>query len=161
MAVPFLWTLTTAARAAYPAIVSGVWRGLSANRIQSILQATGMGIRRQTLLDIVARERGLKSIGDYLRTLRSNQRPNPLALPEALTKLTRQFAVTVEVRGTLADTEATTSQFITLSMDSLMEREDMEELAEEIVGEGIERYGMVFESVHFVDAVRSGELGVL
>lgn len=161
MAVPFLWTLSTAARAAYPAIVSGVWRGLSANRIQSILQATGMGIRRQTLLDIVARERALKNIGNYLNTLKRNQRPNPLALPEALTKLTRQFAVTVEVRGTLVDTEATTSQFITLSMDSLMEREDMEDLAEEILGEGVERYGMVFESVHFVEAMQAGAPGVL
>lgn len=161
MALPFLHTLSLTARQAYPVIVSGVWRGLSANRIQSVLKESGLGIRRQTLLNIVARERGLKNTSAYLRTLRRNQRPNPLALGEAITKLTRAYSVTLEVRGSLADTGASTSQFVTLSMDTLLPREQMESLALDIVNEGVARYGMVTESVRFTEGVRAGGAGIL
>ena len=72
MAVPFLATLTSAARLAYPAIVGGVRRGLSANRIQGILSATGIGIRRSTLLDIVARSRANAAGGVQVVAVRAN-----------------------------------------------------------------------------------------
>lgn len=161
MAVPFLATLSAAARLAYPAIVGGVRRGLSANSIQGILRATGIGIRRVTLLDIVARSRLVFQFGGRLRALRKGQRPNIFAIPEALTKTTRRFAFTLEVKGTATDTGLATSQFITLATDRLMTREEMERLAMDVADEGKERYGMVSESATFVDGIQAGPLGVL
>lgn len=161
MAVPFLSTLSAAARLAYPAIVGGVRRGLSANSIGTILRNTGIGIRRSTLLDIVARSRLVFQYGGRLRALPKNRRPNIFSIPEALTKTTRQYAFTLEVKGTAADTGQATSQFITLATDSLMTREQMEALAMEVADEGKERYGMISESATFVDGIRAGELGVL
>ncbi len=161
MALPFLSTLSAAARLAYPAIVGGVRRGFSANKIQSILQATGIGVRRSTLLNIVARSRAIFGHGSYLRGLRKGQRPNVFALPEALTRLTRQFAFTYKVEGTATDTGLPMSQYITLAMDKLKTGPEMQAEAVRIAEEGKERYDMDALRAIAVDGVQAGPLGVL
>lgn len=161
MALPFLYTLPVAARLAYPAIVSGVRRGISSNQIQRILIKAGIGIRRSTLLNIAARSRAIWRHGDYLRRLKRNQRPSPFALPEALTKLTRKYSVNVVVSGTSSDTGLPTFQHITLAMDSLRTREEMEAQAIRIAEEGRERYEMTADSAVLEEAVQASPLGVL
>ncbi len=161
MALPFLTTLSAAARLAYPAIHGGVRRGLSANRIQSILTGAGIGIRRQTLLDLVAATRGIIEKGGYLRKLRAGQRFNPAALPQALTRTTREYAITVAVEGTSTDTGLPTWQHITLAMDKPMARDAMEDLAMRLAREGKERYEMTPESAVIEEGVRAGMAGVL
>ncbi len=161
MALPFLSTLSAAARLAYPAITGGVRRGFSANRIQGILQATGIGVRRSTILDIVARSRAIFRHGDYLRTLRAGQRPNIFALPEALTKLTRQYAFTYKVEGTATDTGLPMQQYITLAMDKLKTGPEMQAEAVRVAEEGKDRYAMDATSATAIDGVQAGPLGTL
>lgn len=162
MPVPFLATLSLTARMAYPAIVGGVRRGLSANRIQQILVKSGIGIRRSTMLNVIAREKGIIQGGGYLRGLRRGQRFNPLALPEAITSIKRKYAITLELEGTQLDTFLPRTQFITLSMSQPMDRLSMEQLAISIAeAETRERYGIEVGAVRILEGVRAGPAGLL
>lgn len=161
MATPLLYTLTASARLAYSAIVGGVRRGFSANRIQQILTGAGIGIRRSTLLDVVSATRGILEKGAYLRKLRAGQRFNPVALPEAITQIRRRYSVTVVVKGKMLETDLVTWQHVTLSMDEPMSRDAMEELAMRIVEEGKDRYRILAEAAVIEQGVRWGAPGLL
>ncbi|MCP4897227.1 MAG: hypothetical protein GY906_09685 [bacterium] len=161
MAVSFLASLTLRARTAFPFIRRGIREGLSANRIQSALQKSGLGLRRTNLLAIVRRERFIQNFVSALDRLAPNRHVPTNMLPEALTRMTRSLSFTVEVRGYLTDTGARTSQFVTLSMDETMTPQEMIDLAVEIVEDEPSRYGMVVDDGRLTEGLRSGPLGTL
>jgi hypothetical protein len=159
--VPLLDSLSAIARQAFPIIQRGVREGLSANALGRVLAEGGLGIRRQTLLDIVRAEKGVQVAGAALRFLRETAIPNPLRLPEALTTIRRLYSFMVEVRGIAGDTGERISQFITVTSNTLLTKREIQELALEAVERGGERYDFEPDESLLVGGLRAGPAGTL
>ena len=157
----FLATLSRAARRAFPIIRRGVREGVSANRIQRLLQDHGLGIRRTNLLEIVRRERGVAAAGERLRFIPKGLRPDPSRLPEALTRLLRRFSFTVRIRGSDPRTGETLERFVNVASDEVLTRGELEAQGEAFVEGAAERYQIQAPEFLLVGGVRAGEPGVL
>ena len=161
MAVPFVSTLTPAARIAFPIIEGGVARGLSANAIETSLRATGMGIRRQTLLDIVRRVRNVDQVGAQLRNIRRGFIPDPRRIPEALTKLRRAFSFRVQLTGIDSSTGDRFTRFVNVALNQPATRQSIENQGLAFVMAEPQRYQMVVDEVLLVSGVKAGGEGTL
>lgn len=161
MAAPFLLGLSSRARRASPLIRRGVREGVSSRALTGILQRAGLGIRRQTLLDIMRLMEGEAAIGPVLSALGLNRRPNPLRLPPALTKIRRAFSFTVRALGSDAATGVEREQFITVTSDTLLTRGEIEALAEQAIEDDLSRYKLTVSSFLLTGGLRAGEPGLL
>jgi hypothetical protein len=146
---------------AWSSIVRGVREGLSAREIGRQIRAGGGQISNAALFEVARRERNIWTHGLNLRYLNRNVLPNPHTLPEALSRLTRAFAFTLEVRGKMLDTNAPIKQYITISTDRVLSPAELSEMAEAIASERIGRYGMAVEDSVLVSGLRAGTLGTL
>ena len=159
MAISFLHNLSKTARAAYPIIQRGVREGLSANRLAEVLKSQGLGLRRESLLDIVRAERGVVESSDRLRFLNQNARPNPAHLKEALTKTRRNYTFTVELRGTNKLTGASMIQHVTVATDRLLTRSEIESAGERLGQRGSDRYGIDIDTAILTRGTKAGAEG--
>ncbi len=161
MVAPFLLGLSPRARRASPIIRRGVREGVSSRALTGILQRAGLGIRRQTLLDLMRLMEGEAAIGPVLSALGVNRRPNPLRLPPALTKIRRAFSFTVRVRG--VDKDGSTERFVTVTTDTLPlpTRAELEAFAEQAIEADRARYGLVVSEFLLVGGLRAGAPGLL
>lgn len=161
MAIPLLATLNVAARTAYPIIKAGVARGLSANRIQSILRDQGLGIRRQVLLDIVRAETGLERAQAALKFVGLDRIPNPARLPQALTRIRRKYSFVVRVAGSAIETGQSLIQNVTVTLDTVLTRREIERLAEQAILDNTVTYGLEIDSVTLISGLQAGTAGTL
>jgi hypothetical protein len=139
----------------------GVREGVSSRQLTSILQKAGLGIRRQTLLDLMRLYEGEAAIGPVLSALGVNRFPNPMRLPPALTKIRRAFSFTVRVRGSVEDTGAPTEQFVTVTSDTLLTRGEIEALADQAIEADRGRYNLVVSDLLLTGGLRAGAPGLL
>lgn len=161
MPTPFLSTLTKRARLAYPIIQRGVREGLSSRAISNTLKAGGVGIRRNTLLDIMRRERDVWEHGQNLRYLPLDRRPNPSRLPEALTRIRRNYSYEVFVTGIDTSMGVPRGQYVTVASSKLLTRREAETLAIEYAGGIHESGGIEIEKAQLNNILRAGPLGTL
>ena len=161
MVAPFLLGLSSRARRASPIIRRGVREGVSSRALTGILQRAGLGIRRQTLLDIMRLVEGEAAIGPVLSALGINRRPNPLRLPPALTKIRRAFSFTVRVSGLDVDTGVSSERFVTVTTDTLLTRGEVEALAEQAIETDRDRYQLRETAFLLTGGVRAGAPGLL
>ena len=161
MVAPFLSGLSLRARRASPIIRRGVREGVSSRALTGILQRAGLGIRRQTLLDIMRLAEGEAAIGPVLSALGVNRRPNPLRLPPALTKIRRAFSFTVRVSGLDVDTGASAERFVTVTTDTLLTRGEIETLASQAIEADRGRYALMEAEFLLTGGLRSGAPGLL
>ncbi len=161
MAVPLLQTLSRIARAAWPIIQRGVREGLSANKIGAVLRTQGLGIRRQTLLQITGAERKIWTHGLSLRFLPFSATPNLRKLPVALSKIRRQYSFVVSLTGRSRLTGLPMVQNVTVSTDVGMSRQAIEAVGEEMGIAGKERYDLVLEKVLLISGLRAGAPGLI
>ena len=161
MVAPFLLRQSPRARRASPIIRRGVREGISSRALTGILQRAGLGIRRQTLLDLMRLIEGEIAIAPILSALGLNRRPNPLRLPPAITKIRRAFSFTVRVRGADSDTGIETEQFVTVTTDTLLTRGEIEALAEQAIESDLSRYKIIVSEFLLTGGVRAGIPGLL
>ena len=161
MPPPLLSTLPARARLAFPIIQGGVRRGLSANSIQNLLRSEGLGIRRQSLLDIIRAERGIEVASSQLRTMRRDFTPDPRRLPDALTKLRRPFSFQVKIRGFDLSTGEDITRFVNVSLDNPLTRAEIENIGLGFIEEDMERYGLAVTDVIIDRGVKAGVEGTL
>ena len=161
MALPFLLKLSPRARRASPLIRRGVREGVSSRQMTRILQKAGLGIRRQTLLDIMRLMEGEAAIGPVLSALGINRLPNPMRLPPALTKIRRAFSFTVRVRGLDVESGISSERFVTVTTDTLLTRGELEALAQEAIETDLNRYQLTVSAALLVGGLRSGVPGLL
>lgn len=161
MVAPFLAGLSLRARRASPIIRRGVREGVSSRQLTQILQKAGLGIRRQTLLDIMRLVEGEAAIAPVLSALGINRRPNPLRLPPAITKIRRAFSFTVRVSGLDTDTGGALEQFVTVTSDTLLTRGEIEALAEQAIERDLDRYKISLSASLLIGGVRAGAPGLL
>jgi hypothetical protein len=121
--------LSSSAARALPFIESGVSRGLSTTQIQTELSAGGIGVRRTDLLEAVRAVRGAELAADRLKSVRSDYRPDPSRLPQAVTRQLREYSFRVRVQGYNPETGNPESRYFNVSTNELMTREDIESVA--------------------------------
>lgn len=161
MALPYLLTLNARARFAYPIIQRGVRSGLSSRAIAESLQAADLGIRRATLLDIMRRERELVTHSQNLRFLPLDRAPNPDRLPEALTRLRRQYSYKIELSGQIIDTAELITRSVTVSTSKLLTRRAVEAIAVGYVIEDPTTYPIEVIKAQLVSVTKAGPSGTL
>ncbi len=161
MAVPFLLRVSPRARRASPLIRRAVREGVSSRRLMDILQEAGLGIRRQTLLDLMRLEAERAVMGPVLSALRLDRMPNPMRLPPALTKIRRAYSFTVRVRGVDFDTGITVEQFVQVTTDQLLTRGEIESLANLAIEKDLDRYALTVSDLLLIGGQRAGAPGLL
>lgn len=161
MVAPFLLGLSPRARRASPIIKRGVREGVSSRALARVLQASGLGIRRQTLLDLMRLAGEEAAIGPVLSALGINRRPNPLRLPPAITKIRRAFSFTVRVRGADIDSGALIEQFVTVTTDTLLTRGQIEAQARLAIEADRGRYPFGITDSLLTGGLRAGAPGLL
>ena len=161
MPPPLLSTLSQRARTAFPIIRGGVARGLSANSIQSLLRAEGLGIRRTDLLSIIRAERGIEVAASRLRTMRRDRSPDPRRLPDALHKIRRAFSFDVKISGFDLETGADVTQFVNVALDDPLTRGEIENLALSLIDAQAQRYGFAVTDVIIERGLKAGVEGTV
>ncbi|KKM99174.1 hypothetical protein LCGC14_1150560 [marine sediment metagenome] len=120
-----------------------------------------MGLRRTTVQAIVRAARDVEAIGSRLQFLRPNFTPDPRRLPEALTKLRRAFSFRVRISGTDLSTGDPFERFVTVALDDVASREDIEQMATSFVFQDRERYGIDLDDVQLMSGSKVGPQGTL
>ena len=162
MALPLLTLLSATARQALPIIQGGVKAGLGSRTINAAIKtAFGKGIRRSVLLDIIRAESGIERAGALLKFVLPRNRPSFNRLPQALTRIRRNFAFVVAVKTNLIEAGETVIQNITVAIDSIPSRGELERLAEQAVEDNQDRYKFEIVSSLLIRGVRAGTLGTL
>ena len=159
MSLPYLFTLSSRARIAYPIIQRGVRSGLSSRSIATELTSGGIGIRRSDLLGIMRRERDIIKHGLNLRFLPLDRAPNPERLPEALTRLRRKYSYEISIRGTVSNVNLPYTPAVTVASSKLLTRRQAEALGLEAAIAGSDRYNIVIESVLLTNVLQAGPFG--
>lgn len=155
MPPPLSSTLTARLRGLLPIIESGVVRGLSSRAINSAIQrATGTGIRRQVLLDVIRQVRGIQTAGDALRFVRLDRVPDPSRTPIALTPIRRALSSTVRVDGILLTTGERISRFVQVTHDDILTRGQIQDIAAGFIEGDVDEYGILLDSVILTRQVR-------
>lgn len=129
--------------------------GLSSRAINlAITRATGTGIRRQVLLDVMREIRGIQSAGEVLQFVRLDRAPNPLRSPTALTPIRRAFGSTVRIEGRLLATGEVVTRHVQVTHDSVLTRGQIEDIAASFLEDEEAEYGIDLERVLLVKQVR-------
>ena len=145
MVIGALTGLSTATRANYRFIQQGVAQGLSAKKINEALRVTtGIGIRRQDLLQGMRVARGVRTEGLNIANVRKDRRPsydrflkfNPVTS-------TKKYLIQYEVRWIDPDSGRTGSRFITVGTDQRLTAGELDSEALEAYekGQAELRYG--------------------
>ena len=161
LTVPFLSTFSKSARLFYPIAVKAVANNVSANQAIGAFLASGGRIRRQSALQVMRAVAGVEEAGAQLQFLRLNFAPDPRRLPEALTELRRAFSFRVRISGTDISTGDPFERFVTVALDDVASRQDIEQMATSFVFQDRERYGIDLDNVQLMSGSKAGPQGTL
>lgn len=160
MPPPLSLRLTSRQRGLLPTIRSGVASGLSSRSINdAIRRATGRGVNRQVLLDVIREMKGIQKHGETLQFVRLDRRPDPNRVKAAITPIRRALSSTVRVRGFLLGTGQSIERFVQVTHDAVLTRGQIEDIAAGFFDDAQEAQfdstsGMVLESALLVEQVR-------
>ena len=153
--------LSQPARQALPIIRGGVRRGIGADALYRSLRSRFPGLLRREVREIGRAERLLLSRSADLRFMRRDFRPDPSRLAPSVTALRRQYSFQVRVRGFQVETGEAVEDWITVSTDELLTREEIEDVAQGYLESAPERYQVESYETLLVAGARAGPEGVL
>lgn len=152
---PWLSSLPRSSRIAYPIVQRGVAEGFSSRRLADALAKGGIGIRRQSLLDMMRLERGIQATGGLFQKIGRDFAPAPERLPFALHGISNAFSYVVKVEGSLLATGQRFEGYVTVSSDRSLSRQDIESAAEDATTRKGTEYEMEVDQVTIVRGVRN------
>jgi len=136
--------LSTAARANYRFIQQGVAQGLSAAQVNAALRLeTGVGIRRQDLLQGMRVARGVITQGRNIANVRKDRKPTFAQFPTfAPVTSNKKYLIQYEVRWRDPESGATGTRYITVGTDDELTAGELDQAAQAAYEEGqeAERY---------------------
>ena len=155
MPQPLAETLSPRVRQLLPIIESGVTAGLSSRAINdALVEATGTGLRRQTLLDIIREIQGVDKFGETLKNVRLDRTPDPDRVPTALTRIRRNFGSTVRVSGFDLNTGESIDRYVQVTHDDPLTRGEIEDTALGFLEDDSEAYPFDITDVLLVRQVK-------
>lgn len=129
--------------------------GLSSRAINTaIQQATGTGLRRQVLLDVMREMKGIQTAGEQLQFVRLDRRPDPRRVPTALTPIRRAFGSTVRIEGRLLETGELVTRHVQVTHNDVLTRGEIEDIAASFLEDEEGEYGIELSRVLLVKQVR-------
>lgn len=152
---PWLSSLPQSSRIAYPIVQRGVAEGLSSRRIADALSQGGVGIRRQSLLDMMRLERGIQATGALFQHISKDFAPAPDRLPFALHPISNAFSYVVKVGGSLIATGQRFEGYVTVTSDKSLAPGLIESAAEDATTRKGTEYEMEVDQVTIVRGVRN------
>lgn len=155
------YRLVEDARRAWPAVRKAVAQGIGADRTFQALREQGFAVTRQVIRELAAAERAMQAQMSDLRFLNRSQRPDPLRLPIALTKMRQRFAFVVRLRGINTQTGEAETRHVTVSTPVLLTRAEMEKQAREALRRNPERYPLEVTDTVIVEGFQEGPAGTL
>lgn len=146
---------------ALPFVRLGISEGLSTSEMLRIFRSNGFSMANEAFFNLARYVRFENDSGGYLGQLRGNQEPDAALLPEAITRLSRQYSFTVELKGYNPLTNEETTVYRTVSTDELMTRDEIVQAAynANLREEGTE--AIIATSARVTKGLRAGELGTL
>lgn len=133
MAARVLPWLSESILRALPMIERGVREGISRNALQTLLSEAGIGVRRTDLLSAYSAIANQVVQTDALLALRTNLIPPVFRIPEAITRIRRQFSYKVVVTAIDRQSGETVERHVTVSTDRLLPFTEAENLAQGMV----------------------------
>jgi len=147
--------MTAAEKLAAPYIESLASKPISANEIVRTLRESGMGVRRSRALDMVRSVRGLLKQTDAWKTASHRASPAPDLIPEASSRLLRNYSFKVEATGINPLTGERSTQYIWWSTNDPLSVEQVTEFAAPLFEIGQSGDALNLESVGVVQALRN------
>lgn len=161
MALPLLARLSASARSAYPFIRRAVSEGMSVLDTQILLQEVLFPVPRNELLRVINAIRREFRLGADLREWPMRRVIGESVLHTAITPLRRRFSFEVLIRGIDTRTGNPRGQFITVTTDRLLTREQIEAEAERFAVGGEGSGGMEDVTAELVAGRKAGSAGTL
>lgn len=161
MALPFLSTLSKAARTSWPHIRGGVRRGLPSRSIGAALRKHGFHVANETLLTLMRHERALIAHSADVRFINLNARPSISRMLDALTPIQRKFSYGVRVRAYLSDTTIPVERWVTIVSDRNLTRRQIQNAARNMIERASDRYGLDVVESQLTSALKRGTAGQL
>ncbi len=143
----------------WPFILSAARRGLSGAATLRALRASKYTIGNEAFGELFRRATIQESLNSQLRFMRRDFMPNPRRLAEAITKQSRAFVFTVRIKGINPATKERDERFVNIATDTLMTRGELEVMAANTVGQGIDSVGLDDTVFTLVGGTRAGMLG--
>ena len=137
-----LGRLTAGQSRVYSAVEGAVARGLGLNATQGLLQATGIGIRREQVSQLVNYFKGVTDAGYSVAQVRRDYFPNVDKFPEAITQLRREYSFNVRLgkTGEYDELGKPVYNYVTVTSDKNMRVQDILDEAESYYDEAEENY---------------------
>jgi len=140
--VAILAKLTAGQSKVYSAVQGAVARGLGLNATQDLLHATGMGIRREQISQLVNYFSGVTQAGYDVSKVRHDYFPDVAKFPSALTTLRREYSYTVRLgkTGEFDELNRPVYSYVTVTTDKPMTIQGILDEAESYYDEIPENY---------------------
>jgi len=159
MPLPYLSTLSSAARSLYPMVVSGVRQGLSSRAIERSIRNAGFSVSRgRTLLPMMRAIREVERQGAAVRHVGLTTSINTNRLPVSLVPMRRRYAYTVRVRGLNAAGELVDQYLTYMTNSSTIKRSTIESRVMDIAQTGQSGETLEDIEVTLVHGMRASEL---
>jgi len=140
--VALLGRLTAGQSRVYSAVQGAVGRGLGLNATQDLLQAAGIGIRREQINQLIHYFTGVTEAGYSVAQVRKDYFPNVDKFPNALTTLRREYSFTVRLGMSGATDEYGNPiyNYVTVTSDKNLRVQDILDIADGYYEDAFENY---------------------
>lgn len=137
-----LGRLTAGQSRVYSAVQGAVGRGLGLNATQDLLQAAGIGIRREQINQLIHYFTGVTEAGYSVSQVRKDYFPNVDKFPDAITTLRRKYSFTVRLgrTGEFNELGQPVYNYVTVTSDKNMRVQDILDEAESYYEDSAENY---------------------
>lgn len=159
MPISWLGTLQPAQRESYPFVRRGVKESLSIAVIGRAIRNGGLAISNSVLSEMVRRERDIVAHVGNLRLLGPNRLPNPLKLPEALTRIDKRYSIEVKLGERYLPTGKTESVYATITSNTLLSNSMIDKAVDKIYQGNRSKYSFEFTGYELTAYMRAGDLG--
>lgn len=132
-------------------------QGLSANQALRQLSAAGLGIRRQSGLQLIKQIRAAATWGYRAEAVKDDEYLPTEGMPPRFFNSGRNYAYVVRINGVDADTGESRDQFITILSDTAMTKEQLSDMAFGISEGNYREDGLEFRSMDLVTGYRNYE----
>jgi len=156
--VALLGRLTAGQSRVYSAVEGAVARGLGLSATQGLLQAAGIGIRREQINELIHYFTGVTDAGYSVAQVRRDYFPNVDKFPNAITQLRREYSFTVRLgkTGEYDELGKPVYNYVTVTSDKNMRVQDILDEAESYYEDSAENYPVESVELTIVGAKKRG-----
>lgn len=132
---------------------------LTATAALSKLREAGLSIGNEKGFKLYKALRSNIDARSYILNVKNSVLSNPDRYGEALTSTLRQYSYKVRINAVDSEGENAFTQYITISSNDVLTKEQIYSMGEDIAGNSNILYGQEFQSMTVVEALRQSTIG--